>query len=71
MTELRLHREIYARGPVDEAAKTFESYATITVGESDSHWLIGISAKTPARERQIQNELANFALGLTVKELQS
>lgn len=67
MTELRFHRDLYDGRAVDEAIKTFERYAAIERAESESHWLVRVSADAPARERRVAGELSNFALGLTVR----
>jgi hypothetical protein len=68
MTELRLHRDLYLGPSIDEAVKTFERFGSFELLEEKQHWVVKISCKTEARERQIFKELANFALGLTVKE---
>jgi hypothetical protein len=68
MTELRLHRELYSGAQVDASVKVFERFGTFELAEEPSHWVVRITCKTPARERQIQRELGNYVLGLTVKE---
>jgi hypothetical protein len=67
-TELRFHREIYPGEHVDEAAKRFEKYAQLARREDGEHWVIEVTAKTPARERQVAGELGNWALGLVVQK---
>ena len=67
MKEIRFHRELYPGETVDEAIKTFEPWAQVERAESPSHWIVQISARSPAAERKIAGELANFALGLTVR----
>lgn len=68
MTELRLHRELYSGAQVDASVKVFEAYGKFELGEEPNYWVVKITGKSEARERQIKRELANFALGLTVKE---
>lgn len=63
MTELRLHRAIYDGRAVDAAAKTFARYARLELVEEPSHWLVRITAASPARERTVAGELGNHALG--------
>ena len=67
MKELRFHRDLYAGEAVDEAIKTLERWAEITREASPSHWIVRVSARSPAAERRIAGELTNFALGLTVR----
>ncbi len=70
MIELRLHRDLYRGAAVDEALKVYGSYATFERVDADAgrldHWTVRITGATPARERRVAGELANYALGLTV-----
>ena len=68
MKELRLHRDVYRGTAVDEAIKVFASYATFELASDASHWTVRIAGKSPARERGVAGELANYALGLTIKD---
>lgn len=67
MIELRLHRAIYRGESVDEAIKALEAYADLARAEEADHWIVRVTAKTPARERKVAGEIGNRALGLTVK----
>lgn len=67
-TELRFHREVYPGEHVDEAAKRFEKFAKLERREEAEHWVIAVSCKTPARERQVAGELGNWALGLVAQK---
>jgi hypothetical protein len=64
--ELRFHRELYSGNAIDEALKIFSGYGSIEQAEEEAHWIVRISAD-PAREKRIAGELANYALGLTIK----
>ena len=66
MIELRLHRKIYRGTAVDSALEVYGKYATFEQREEADHWVVGVSATTPARERRVAGELANYALGLTI-----
>lgn len=68
MTELRLHRELYAGAAVDRAVAVYTPHATIERRDDASHWVIAITSRTPERERRVAGELGNYALGLTAKE---
>ena len=67
MRELRFHRELYRGESVDEAIKVYAPYATITPVEHETHWVVKIESKSAARERKIGDEMANYALGLTIR----
>ena len=74
MTELRFHRDLYDGAAVDEAIKTFDRFATIERAEEESHWIVRLSTDASGskeRERRIAGELANFALGLTIRRSKS
>lgn len=66
MTELRLHRTLYRGTAVDAALVVYASYATFEHLEEGDHWVVRVSSTSPARERRVARELANYALGLTV-----
>lgn len=68
MTELRFHRDLYRGASIDEAVKVFGRFASFELAEEASHWLVKITAKSDARERQIAGELSNYALGLSIKD---
>lgn len=68
MIELRFHRSVYRSEAVDEAARAFERFAAIERVEEGTHWVLRVSAKSAARERQVAGELGNYALGATVKQ---
>jgi len=67
MKEIRFHRELYPGEAVDAAIKTFDAWATVTREQSPSHWIVRINARSSTTERRVAGELANFALGLTVR----
>jgi len=66
--EVRFHRELYRGEAVDAAMRTFEPWATLEREASPTHWIVRISARSPAAERRVAGELSNYALGLTVRE---
>lgn len=74
MKELRFHRDLYPGEAVDAAIRTFEPWARVeredsgAEGASPSHWVVRIFARSPAAERRVAGELANFALGLAVRD---
>lgn len=67
MTELRLHRDLYDGASIDAAFKVYQPYGELELAEEPSHWLVKVTGKSPGRERRLGRELANYALGLTIK----
>ncbi len=67
MSALRFHKELYSGKAVDAAMKRFERFASFEVGEDASHWSVVVQAKQPQQQLQIERELGNFALGLTIE----
>ena len=68
MRELRFHRGLYAGTAVDEAVKVYGRFARFELVEEADHWLVRVTSATVERERRVAGELANYALGLTVKK---
>jgi hypothetical protein len=66
VTELRFHREIYAGEAIDEAVKTWSSFAEFELSESDQHWIVKLTPKHPDAAARIIGEFGNYVLGLTV-----
>lgn len=63
MTELRFGKDIYDGRAVDAAVRQFARYARIETVEEAGHWVVRVTAATPARERTVAGELGNRALG--------
>ena len=67
MSTLRFHKELYSGMAVDAAMKRFERFATFEVADEESHWSVDVQATRPEHQVQIERELGNFALGLTIE----
>lgn len=67
MRECRFHKDIYDASSVAGAVEVYNRFADITVRDEGEHRVVSVGAKTPARERKVALELANYALGLTRK----
>ena len=67
MNTLRFHKELYSGMAVDAAMKRFEGFATFEVADDASHWAVEVQATRPEHQLQIERELGNFALGLTIE----
>jgi hypothetical protein len=68
VTELRFHRSLYRGQAVVEATKVYAKLATCEELEDAEHWIVRVSATSPARELRVVRELANYALGLTIAQ---
>ncbi|MBN8610654.1 MAG: HxsD-like protein [Deltaproteobacteria bacterium] len=68
MRELRLHRELYRGEAVDAAAKVYAPYASIELIDDPTHWIVRVTSSTPAREVRVARELANHALGTSIRD---
>lgn len=64
MIELRFHRELYQGKAIDEAVKTYASYATFEQAEEAEHWIVRVTGS-----ERVAREFANYALGLTIKSV--
>jgi hypothetical protein len=67
LIELRLHRDLYEGNAVDGALKVYAPHATLEQAEAPAHWIVRVTARSPERERRVAGELANYALGLTMR----
>ncbi len=67
MTELRFHRDLYAGAAIDEAVKAYARFATFELVEESAYWVVRVSATSDARATRVARELANFALGTTIR----
>jgi hypothetical protein len=67
MRAVRFHREIYRGEAVDEAVKLLDRFATFARKEEPGHWVIEVTASSPAREKRVGLELGNHALTLSRK----
>ncbi len=67
MKTVRFHRELYRGESVDEAIKAYARFAKITPQEEPAYWVVTVEASSPRREQRVADELANYALGLTIR----
>jgi len=65
--ELRFHRDLYVGEQVDAALKVYDRFGTFTTSEEGEHFVVRLESKSAARERRLAGELANYALGLTIR----
>jgi len=67
--ELRFHRDIYDGASLDSAMQLFLPHGRMERSETPSHFIVALTANDPSKERRIAGELANYALGLTVRSM--
>ena len=67
---LRLRRSLYDAAAIDEAVAAFTAHASVDRADDDACFVLGVrSIKEGAeRERRIAGELANWALGASIKK---
>lgn len=68
MKELRFHRGLYSEAAIAEAIGVFEGYASLVRTDGADHVVVQVSGASPARETRVAGELANFALGVSVRD---
>ena len=68
MRELRLNRELYRGEAIDQAVKLYERFAKFELTEEPEHWVVKVEASSEKRARRVADELANYALGLTMED---
>ncbi len=67
MTEVRFHRDLYSEAAVQEAVARYRPYAEIACAEHPADWCVTVATAKAEREQRIAHELANYALGLTIR----
>jgi hypothetical protein len=65
-TDLQFPREVYAGEAVDQAVKTWASFAEFALSETDDHWIVRVTPKHEDHARRIIGEFGNYVLGLTI-----
>jgi hypothetical protein len=68
MTRLEFHRELYDGTAVDEAVRLYSPYGAFELKQEPSRLVVEVTCPTPKKERKVSLELANYALGLTIRE---
>jgi len=67
MRELRFAKDLYEGTQVDAAVKVFERFGELKTTEADDAWVVTVDASSDARVRRLAGEIANYALGLTIR----
>ncbi|MBO6937617.1 MAG: hypothetical protein JJ863_21790 [Deltaproteobacteria bacterium] len=71
MRELRFAKDLYEGTQVDAAVKVFERFGKLSTAEEADAWIVTVDAPSDARVRRLAGELANYALGLTIRGRQA
>lgn len=67
MRTLRFPKSVYPGEQVDAAIKVYERFGSFERADEDTHWRVDVSSSTPEREKRLEGELGNYALGLAVQ----
>ena len=67
MRTLRFPKDLYPGKHVDQAIKLYDRFGTLGRDDDDTAWIVTVDAGSRAKTRRLAGELANYALGLTVK----
>lgn len=67
MSELRLHRSLYAGAAIDSAVELYAGHAAIARADDGEHVVLTITSERAGRADRVARELGNYALGLTVQ----
>lgn len=67
MRELRFSKDLYLGEQVDAALQVFARYGRIEREEDEGGWIVRLHAGTRAKERRLAGEIANYALGATIR----
>ncbi len=67
MRELRFAKDLYEGTQVDAAVKVFERFGQLSTAEEEGAWIVKVEAPSDARVRRLAGEIANYALGLTIR----
>ena len=71
MVEKRFHADLYEGTAVDAAVKALSAWGTFEREQADGTWVIRVAANAGVDEERLADELANFALGLTIEASRS
>jgi hypothetical protein len=67
MRELRFAKDLYEGSQVDQAVAIFERFGELETVQDEGAFIVRVGASTEGRERRLAGELANYALGLTIR----
>jgi len=65
--ELRFPKELYLGEQVDAALNVFARFGRLERDEDELTWIVRVHAASAAKERRLAGELANYALGATIR----
>jgi hypothetical protein len=68
MIELRFASDLYSGVAIDAAVKVYSEWAKFDLERRAEEYVVRVSAIGSADETAIADELANYALGLTIEQ---
>lgn len=67
MTELRFSAQLYSGDSVDEAVKIYADFGRYELEKTTTDYVVRVYADDETEEARLADELANYALGLTIE----
>jgi len=71
MRRIRFHQEVYSAGAVEAAAKVFADHGLFELTRGTPYHELAVTAKAGTDEDLLADELATYALALSVEEKRS
>ena len=68
---VRLHRSLYTRQAIDEAAAAFADFATFAIGADGEHYVVDITGINRNVQGDVVAEFCNFAFANTARRQRS
>jgi hypothetical protein len=68
MIELRFPEDLYSGEAIDAAVKVYAEWAACELERDSGSFAVRLTAKPGVPEARVADELANYALGLTIEQ---
>lgn len=68
MVEKHFRSDLYDGTAVDSAVKVYERFGSFELERRDGAFVVRVTAKAGIDERELADELCNFALGETIEK---
>lgn len=67
MRVVKFDKAIYLGEQVDAAVKVYTRFGTLNLSDTEQAWVVEVDAGNESRDKRLAGEIANYALGLTVR----
>ncbi len=68
MRTLRLHGELYSEAAIQQALLAYQDFAHLELRSEEPYVLVDIEATADVPAERLEDELANYALALTIEQ---